>query len=66
MNTQKHKENKMIKIDQEKCNGCGSCVDVCPCDALSVTDGKCKVDNDACTECEACIGECPTQAISNE
>ena len=53
-----------VQIDQEKCNGGGLCVDVCPLQAISVEDEKAKVDQDACTECGQCVDECPNKAIS--
>ncbi|MDD4353795.1 MAG: 4Fe-4S binding protein [Candidatus Nanoarchaeia archaeon] len=52
-----------VKIDINKCNGCQSCIDVCPVDAIKIEDGKAVV-NDDCMECGACISQCPTEAIS--
>ena len=53
-----------VQIDQEKCNGCGLCVDVCPLQAISLENDKAKVDQDTCTECGQCVDECPNKAIS--
>ena len=53
-----------VQIDQEKCNGCGMCVDVCPLQSISLENDKAKVDKDTCTECEQCVDECPNKAIS--
>lgn len=53
----------MVKIDKEKCNGCGSCVETCPTQAISLVDSKATV-NEQCIDCGACIGACPTQAIT--
>ncbi len=52
-----------VKVDLEKCNGCGSCEDACPVEAIKVND-KAKIDEDECSECEACIEECPEDALS--
>ena len=52
------------QIDQEKCTGCGICVDICPLEAISMENDKAKVDNDTCTECGQCVDECPNKAIS--
>lgn len=52
------------EIDKDKCTGCGSCVDECPSDAISMADGKAVVDSDACIDCGACIDACPVEAIS--
>ncbi len=52
-----------VTIDEEKCTACGSCVDVCPVDALKI-DGKAKVDENECIDCGTCVDECPEGAIS--
>ena len=56
-------EKMAVKIDKELCNACGTCVDACAFDALSVEDFAI-CNEEECTECEACIDECPTGAIS--
>jgi len=56
-------------VDKEKCNGCGSCVEVCPADpcVFEMKDGKSEVtEPDACLECGACESECPEEAITLE
>ena len=53
----------MIYIDGEKCAGCGVCEDVCPVEAVRVSDGVACIDQDRCNECEACVETCPNQAI---
>jgi ferredoxin len=54
----------MIYIDGEKCTGCGDCEDVCPVEAVRVSDdGVARIDQDRCNECEACVEACPNEAI---
>jgi len=53
----------MIYVDGEKCAGCGVCEDVCPVEAVRVSDGVAHIDQDRCNECEACVEACPNEAI---
>ena len=53
-----------IRIDTEKCVGCGTCADVCTSGALSVEDGCAKVLADLCVACGVCVSSCPVEAIS--
>ncbi len=53
-----------IKIDEEKCTGCGTCVDICPVGVLEIQDEKSKVVNlDECLVCRACEVQCSETAI---
>jgi len=53
-----------IKIDLEKCTGCGTCVDICPVDVFEIKDEKCVVINlDECLVCQACEVQCPNNSI---
>jgi ferredoxin len=57
----------IIKIDEEKCTGCGECIPNCPEGALQIIDGKAKLVGDLfCDGLGACIGHCPEGAISVE
>ena len=53
----------MIYVDGEKCAGCGVCEEVCPVEAIRVSDGVTRIDQDRCNECEACVEACPNEAI---
>ena len=58
---------KIIKIDEEKCNGCGLCVPACADGALQIIDGKAKLISETyCDGLGACLGECPQGAITIE
>ena len=54
-----------LKLDQEKCIGCGMCEMVCPHTVFKVEKPKAFiVDHDGCMECGACASNCPVGAIS--
>ncbi len=60
-------ERDIIKIDDEKCNGCGLCVPNCHEGALQVIDGKVRLVSELmCDGLGACIGHCPEGAITIE
>jgi ferredoxin len=54
-----------LKLDTDKCIGCGACAQVCPHRILEVRDKKAAIlDFDACMECGACWRNCPVEAIT--
>lgn len=58
---------KIIKIDEEKCNGCGACAAACHEGAIEMVDGKAKLmREDYCDGLGDCLPACPTNAISFE
>ena len=60
-------KRKIIKINEEKCNGCGLCIPNCPEGALQIIDGKARLISDIfCDGLGACIGHCPQGAITTE
>ena len=55
----------IIEIDEEKCNGCGLCVDACHEGALQLIDGKARLVSESyCDGLGNCLPECPTGAIT--
>lgn len=58
---------RIIKIDEEKCNGCGACAKACHEGAIEMTDGKAKLTReDYCDGLGDCLPNCPTNAITFE
>lgn len=56
-----------IQVNAERCNGCGICVDICPCDVFrrnadtTLAEPTYEID---CWYCGACEMDCPTRAIT--
>ena len=58
---------KIIKIDKEKCNGCGACATACHEGAIEMVDGKATLTReDYCDGLGDCLPACPTGAITFE
>ena len=58
---------KIIRIDQEKCDGCGQCVTGCAEGAIQLVNGKAALISETyCDGLGACIGECPVGALTIE
>lgn len=56
---------KIIRIDEEKCDGCGICVPSCAEGAIRIVDGKARlVAEKYCDGLGACLGECPQGALA--
>ena len=54
-----------LKLESDKCIGCGRCVEVCPHRVFRLNDRKAEIAHlDKCMECGACEMNCPTAAIS--
>jgi NAD-dependent dihydropyrimidine dehydrogenase PreA subunit len=54
-----------LRLDGERCIGCGICCEVCPQGVFGLENQKAVlVDRDGCMECGACAQNCPVEAIS--
>ncbi|WP_407355700.1 4Fe-4S dicluster domain-containing protein [Methanolobus sp. WCC5] len=57
----------IVRIDEEKCTGCGKCVSPCAEGAIQIINGKAKVvSEELCDGMGFCIGVCPEGAITIE
>lgn len=52
----------VVRVIEEECTGCESCVDACPIEAIEMVDEKARI-KDNCNSCNACIESCPAEAI---
>ncbi|MEM2876065.1 MAG: 4Fe-4S binding protein [Candidatus Bathyarchaeia archaeon] len=63
-----------VKVDWNKCTGCGTCVDVCPVTVFELqnipeypdTQKSNPVKAEECIQCMACVTQCPEEAITVE
>jgi ferredoxin len=55
----------MYVVNEEKCTGCGTCTDVCPVEAIRITEGKANIGME-CMDCGACPRVCPEGAIRKQ
>ena len=58
--------NKAFLVDVSLCDGCASCVKICPEGAISLESGKASVNKITCSGCGACIPECPKEALDQQ
>jgi len=59
---------KLIEVESEECFSCGTCVSLCPVEAISIDkDGSVVFDREKCvgSTCSACVDACPTRAIKS-
>jgi NAD-dependent dihydropyrimidine dehydrogenase PreA subunit len=65
MNISYIKNVTTLKLDSEKCIGCGMCKNVCPHQVFQIQEKKALIINkDLCMECGACKKNCPVNAIN--
>ena len=59
---------KLIEVDSEKCFSCGSCVALCPVEAICIDkDSAVQFEKEKCvgSTCSVCVDACPTRAIKS-
>ncbi|MGL5346821.1 MAG: nitroreductase family protein [Peptostreptococcaceae bacterium] len=56
----------MMNVNEEKCIGCGLCIEDCLVKCIKLVDGKAEVDNNKCMKCGHCIAICPVKAIATD
>ena len=56
----------MIIVNQQVCDLCGTCIGVCPVDAIFIERLKISIDSDSCINCSACKYVCPVDALSED
>jgi len=55
-----------VKINQLCCDGCGSCVAVCPSQALILNEKELQFLEERCIGCQKCVQACPLHAIEED
>ncbi len=58
--------NYFAKVDPDLCTGCGTCVDLCQMDALTLENEISKINLDRCIGCGVCVANCPSDAVQLE
>ena len=53
----------MVHVDINRCTGCGSCVDICPQQAITIDNNLATINENLCTQCGTCAKICPVGAI---
>lgn len=56
----------IARVDENKCKGCGTCLEKCPIEAVSLINGKTYVDETKCIGCSVCVYHCPENARNLE
>ena len=53
----------MIKIIEDKCDYCSTCITVCPPDSIEVRESSIKIDETTCIDCNLCVYICPIEVL---
>ena len=52
-----------VMVREQKCDGCGECVEACPGDAIVLVEDVAQIDRSICDRCMECVEACPTAAL---
>jgi ferredoxin len=53
-----------VNVNNDECDRCGTCIGVCPENALMILTGPVIVDKDRCSACGLCVKVCPFGALA--
>lgn len=53
-------------VNKEMCTGCELCIEVCPVEAIEVSDGEGFINDDLCVRCGKCHDICPEEAVRHD
>ena len=55
----------IVTVDQEKCDGCEGCSNICPSEVFRIADGKSDPHQaEECLYCLSCVEACPSSSIT--
>ena len=54
----------LAQVNEEDCIGCGTCVKMCPMEAIQLHNAVAIIDENKCIGCGVCVHHCPEDAIS--
>ena len=53
-------------VNEDMCTGCGTCIEQCPADAISLQGGTAIINEEECIRCGTCHGVCPEEAVRHD
>ena len=53
----------MIRVDEKRCDVCGTCAGVCEVNAILIKRNRVYINHELCVLCRACISVCPVRAV---